>query len=184
MALAVAYTPMLHITLLTPHAETPTYLLTCGHTWHRTVVDPTHPATVQDALGNNKPDLILLTAATELTLSSAEILHHRTGAPILAGATLHDTALPIARYLEDGDIVGLGPLAQTIHIPEGDIMCYALGSEGAILTGPLFASGLAEHKANRKAIEKLKTLPDHTMVYGGGAIEQPLITLLHAAHAS
>jgi len=175
---------MLHITLLAPHGQTPTYLLSCGHTWHRTVLDPTHPAPVQEALGNHKLDLILLTAATEHTLSSAEILHHRTGAPILASYALQGTALPVARYLEDGEVVGLGPLAQTILIAEGEVLCYALGSEGALFTGPLFASGLLEHKANRGALAKLKALPEHTMVYGGGAIEQPLGLLLTAAHAS
>jgi hypothetical protein len=175
---------MMHVTLVNPHPHTPTYLLTCGHTYHRTVIDPTHPMQVKDILGDSTLDLILLTSATELTLSSAEILHHRTGAPILAAESFRETALPIARYLTDGEVVGLGPLAQTIHIPDGDILCYAVGMEGVIFTGPLFASGLADHKANKAAIAKLKILPEDTIVCGGGADQLPLGPLLTATHAS
>lgn len=175
---------MLHVTLITPHPQTPTYLLTCGHTWHRTVLDPTHPAMVQDALGDNKPDLILLTTPTELTLASAEILHHRTGAPILAHESLKETALPIARGLTHGEIVGLGPLAQTIYFPEGNILCYALGSESVIFTGPLFATGVARHKANKGALTTLTALPEDTTACGGGAHNLPLPGLLTATNAS
>lgn len=169
---------MMHVTLVSPHAETPTYLLTCTHTLQRTVIDPIHPAMVIDALGSHKPDLILLTTATELTLAAAEILHHRTGAPILASNTLNETALPVARYLTDGEVVGLGPLAQTIYIPEGDILCYALGAEGLLFTGPLLSSGVATHKANRSAIAKLGILPSDTTTHGGAAPGQPLGPLL------
>jgi hypothetical protein len=171
---------MLHTTLISPHAETPTYLLTCTHTLQRTVLDPIHPAMVTDALGSHALDLILLTSATELTLAAAEILHHRTGAPILASNTLNETALPIARYLTDGEVVGLGPLAQTIYIPEGDIMCYALGAEGLLFTGPLFANGAAKHKLNKLAMAKLGILPQDTTTHGGNAQGQPLGPLLAA----
>ncbi len=169
---------MLHTTLISAHPSTPTYLLTCTPTLHRTVIDPIHPATVLDALGTQPLDLILLTTATELTFAAAEILHHRTGAPILASNTLNETALPVARYLTDGEVVGLGPLAQTIYIPEGDIMCYALGSEGLLFTGPLFAGKSAGHKANRLAMAKLAILPDDTSVHGGAANGLPLGPLL------
>ncbi|RYG60596.1 MAG: hypothetical protein EON60_06570 [Alphaproteobacteria bacterium] len=169
---------MLHTTLISPHPETPTFLLTCTHTLQRTVIDPIHPAAVQDALGSQHLDLILLTAATELTLAAAEILHHRTGAPVLASNTLNETALPVARYLTDGEVVGLGPLAQTIYIPEGDIMCYALGSEGLLFTGPLFAGGATKHKANRTAIAKLGILPPDTTTHGGSTQGLPLGPLL------
>lgn len=169
---------MLHTTLISPHTETPSYLLTCTHTLQRTVVDPIHPAMVQDALGSHQLDLILLTTATELTLAAAEILHHRTGAAILASNTLSETSLPVARYLTDGEIVGLGPLAQTIFIPEGNILCYALGSEGLLFTGPLFVNGTAKHKANKFAMAKLGILPDDTSVHGGGTQGQPLGPLL------
>jgi hypothetical protein len=169
---------MLHTTLITQHEQTPSYLITCTHTLHRTVIDPIHPASVQDALGTQPLDLILLTSATELTLAAAEILHHRTGAPILASNTLNQTALPVARYLSDGEIVGIGPLAQTIYIPEGDILCYALGSEGIIFTGSLFANGAAKHKANRNAIAKLGILPSDTTTHGGNTGGLPLGPLL------
>lgn len=170
---------MMHVTLVSPHEHTPTYLLTCAHTLQRTVLDPIHPAMVMDALGTNKPDLILLTTATELTLAAAEILHHRTGAPILAGNTLNETALPVARYLTDGDIVGLGPLAQTIYIPEGDILCYAMGAEGLLFTGPLFANPKAlTNKLNKPALAKLATLPTDTTTHGGSAQGLPLGPLL------
>lgn len=175
---------MLHVTLLEPHPHTPTYLLTCGHTWHRTVVDPVNPATVQTALGLDKLDLILLTGISELTLAGAEILHHRTGAPVLAGDALRETALPVARYLADGDIVGLGPLAQTVLFPNGNVLCYALGSEGVIFTGPLFATGLASHKANRAALATLKMLPEETTACGGGTHNLELKSLLTASQAS
>lgn len=169
---------MLHTTLISAHPETPTYLLTCTHTLHRTIIDPIHPVAAQDALGAQPLDLILLTTATELTLAAAEILHHRTGAPILASNTLNETALPVARYLTDGEVVGLGPLAQTIYIPEGEIMCYALGAEGLIFTGPLFASKAAKHKANRLAMAKLGILPTDTTTHGGSANGLPLGPLL------
>ncbi|RYG60693.1 MAG: hypothetical protein EON60_06265 [Alphaproteobacteria bacterium] len=169
---------MLHTTLISAHPETPTYLLTCTHTLQRTVIDPIHPTAVQDSLGSQHLDLILLTTATELTLAAAEILHHRTGAPILSSNTLNGTALPVARYLTDGEVVGLGPLAQTIYIPEGDIMCYALGSEGLLFGGPLFATGVTKHKANRTAIAKLGILPTDTTVHGGGTSGLPLGPLL------
>lgn len=176
---------MLHTTLVSPHDETPTYLLTCTHTLQRTIVDPIHPAMVTDALGSHQLDLILLTAATELTLAAAEILHHRTGAPILASNTLNETALPVARYLTDGEVVGLGPLAQTIFIPHGmqgmeesGILCFALGSEGILFTGPLFTNGTAKHKANRNAMTKLGILPNDTSVYGGTTSGNPLGPLL------
>lgn len=175
---------MLHVTMLEPHPQTPTYLLTCAHTFHRTVLDPVSPTIVQKALGNEKLDLILLTTATELTLASAEILHHRTGAPILAAESLKETALPVARYLSDGEIVGIGPLAQTILLPQGNILCFALGTEEVIFTGPLFATGLAAHKANRKAMATLSLLPEDTHVCGGGAHNLPLTGLLSAATAS
>lgn len=171
---------MMHVTLISPHAETPTYLLTCAHTFHRTVLDPIHPAMVTDALGSHKPDLILLTCATELTLAAAEILHHRTGAPILASNTLNEMALPVARYLSDGEVVGLGPLAQTIYIPEGDILCYALGAEGLLFTGPLFANGAAKLKPNKNAMARLGTLPSDTTVHGGTTQGMPLGPLLAA----
>ncbi|PZP39200.1 MAG: hypothetical protein DI585_04885 [Pseudomonas fluorescens] len=169
---------MLHVTLVSPHAETPTYLLTCAHTLQRTVIDPIHPAMVMDALGNHQPDLILLTTATELTLAAAEILHHRTGGAILASNTLNGMSLPVARYLTDGEIVGMGPLAQTVYVPEGDVMCYALGSEGLLFTGPLFANGMAKHKANRSAIAKLGIVPSDTTVHGGSTQGLPLGPLL------
>jgi hypothetical protein len=173
---------MLHTTLISPHDETPTYLLTCTHTLQRTVIDPIHPAAVQDALGSHTLDLILLTAATELTLAAAEILHHRMGAPILSSNTLNETALPVARYLTDGEVVGLGPLAQTIFVPHSDdetgILCYALGAEGILFTGPLFSNGAAKHKANRNAMAKLGILPSDTTVYGGHTAGQPLGPLL------
>ncbi len=175
---------MMHVTLISPHAETPTYLLTCAHTFQRTVLDPIHPAMVTDALGSHKPDLILLTTATELTLAAAEILHHRTGAPILASNTLNQTALPVARYLSDGEVVGLGPLAQTIYIPEGpngsDIVCFALGAEGLLFTGPLFTGNTLKLKANKNAIARLGTLPSDTTVHGGHAQGQPLGPLLES----
>lgn len=174
---------MLHVTRLSPHEHTPTYMLTCGHTLQRTVVDPIHPMAVLDALGSHPLDLILLTAATPLTTEAADTLHHRTGAAILACNTLSGTKLPVARYLTDGEIVGLGPLAQTVFVPEGEILCYALGSEGILFTGPLFAeadnSNLASHKINRLAIAKLSILPSDTTVYGGGTNGgQPLGPLL------
>lgn len=174
---------MMHVTLISPHAETPTYLLTCAHTFHRTVLDPIHPAMVMDALGTHKPDLILLTCATELTLAAAEILHHRTGAPILASNTLNEMAIPVARYLTDGEVVGLGPLAQTIYIPEGpnntSILCYALGAEGLLFTGPLFANGAAKLKANKNAMARLGTLPSDTATHGGCTEGMPLGPLLN-----
>ena len=173
---------MLHVTRLSPHEHTPTYMLTCGHTLQRTVVDPIHPMAVLDALGSHPLDLILLTTATALTTEAAEILHHRTGGPILASNTLSGGKLPVARYLTDGEVVGLGPLAQTVYVPEGDVMCYALGSEGILFTGPLFAeannSNLATHKANRLAIAKLGILPSDTTVHGGGTQGQLLGPLL------
>lgn len=170
---------MLHVTRLSPHATTPTYMLTCGHTLQRTVVDPIHPAAVLDALGTYPLDLILLTTHTPLVAEAAELLHHRTGSPILASNTLGGSKLPIARYLTDGEVVGLGPLAQTVYVPEGDIMCYALGSEGLLFTGPLFANGLAGHKANKLAMAKLGILPSDTTVHGGGTNGgQPLGPLL------
>ncbi len=169
---------MLHTTLISAHPETPTYLLTCTHTLQRTLVDPIHPASVHDARGNPHLDLILLTSATELTLAAAEILHHRLGAPILASNTLNETALPVARYLTDGEVVGLGPLAQTIYIPEGDILCYALGAEGLLFCGPLFASGAVSHKANRNAVAKLGILPTDTTTHGGSTQGLPLGPLL------
>lgn len=175
---------MLHVTLVEPHPHTPTYLLTCGHTWHRTVIDPVNPAAVQTALHGEKLDLILLTGINELTLASAEILHHRTGAPVLAGDALRETALPVARYLADGDIVGIGPLAQTVLFPDGNVLCYALGSEGVIFTGPLFATGLISHKANKGALAALKMLPEETHACGGGTHNLELKGLLTAGLAS
>ncbi|NBX86514.1 MAG: hypothetical protein EBQ80_04695 [Proteobacteria bacterium] len=175
---------MLHVTMVDPHPQTPCYLLTCAHTWHRTIVDPTSPKLVQAALAENKLDLILITAMNEATLASAEILHHRTSAPILGGEYLKETALPVARYLEDGAVVGLGPLAQTILLPHGNILCYAMGSEGVVFTGPLFATGLTHHKTNKKALLKLQNLPEETMACGGGAHNLPLVGLLTATRAS
>lgn len=175
---------MLHVTLIDPHPTTPTYLLTCAHTFHRTVIDPTNITLVEKALGENKPDLILLTAATELTIANAEILHHRTGASILGAENLRETNLPVARYLSDGEVVGMGPLAQTILLPQGNILCYALGTEGVIFTGPLFATGVAASKANRKAMATLQALPEETTACGGGAHNLPLAGLLTAVQAS
>lgn len=169
---------MLHVTLLSPHEETPTYLLTCSHTFQRTVIDPIHPAMVTDALGSHKPDLILLTAATELTMAASEILHHRTGAPLLASNTLNETALPIARYLTDGDVVGLGPLAQTIFMPEEQILCFALGAEGLLFTGSLFTGQPGKHKTNKSALGRLRILPTDTTTYGGSTSGLPLGPLL------
>ena len=170
---------MLHVTCLSPHAHTPTYLLTCSHTLQRTVLDPIHPMAVLDALGSQPLDLILLTNASALVVEAAEVLHHRTSAAILASNTLNTRKLPIARYLTDGEVVGLGPLAQTVYVPEGDLMCYALGSEGLLFTGPLFAEGLASHKANKLGMAKLGILPTDTTVHGGGTNGgQPLGPLL------
>jgi hypothetical protein len=175
---------MLHVALVEPHPQTPTYLLTCATTWQRTVIDPLHPHTVLEALGTDKLDLILLTCMTELTLAGAEMLHHRTGAPILAAENVQQTALPVARLLRAGEVVGLGPLAQTIWLPEGEVMCYALGSEGVIFTGPLFATGVMAKKANKSALAMLKLLPEDTVACGGGAHNLPLAGLLTATAAS
>ncbi len=174
---------MLHVTCLSPHALTPTYLLTCSHTLQHTVIDPIHPMAVRDALGSQPLDLILLTSESPLITEAAEALHHRMSAPILASNTLNTRKLPIARYLTDGEVVGLGPLAQTVYVPQGDsssdIMCYALGSEGLLFTGPLFAGGTAGHKANKLAIAKLRILPTDTTVHGGNTHGgQPLGPLL------
>lgn len=175
---------MLHVTLVEPHPQTPGYLLTCAHTYHRTMLDPVNLNATMTALGDNKLDLILLTNISEELLATAEILHHRTGAPILGGHAFQQTNLPVARYLGDGEIVGMGPLGQTILLPEGEILCYALGSENVIFTGPLFATGLAGHKGNKKAMVTLQALPEETMACGGGAHNLPLLGLLQASHAS
>jgi glyoxylase-like metal-dependent hydrolase (beta-lactamase superfamily II) len=175
---------MLNVTLITPHPQTPTYLAECAHTFHRTIIDPVAAADVEKILGTNKPDLILLTSATEQTVSGAGILAERTGAPILASAALLATALPIARTLESGEIVGMGPLAQTVWIPDGDIMCYALGSENIIFTGPLFATGVLAHKPNKGVLITLQNLPEDTTACGGGAHNLPLAPLLSASQAS
>ncbi|MCA3244557.1 MAG: hypothetical protein INF43_04550 [Alphaproteobacteria bacterium] len=175
---------MLHVAMVEPHPQTPTYLLVCAHTYHRTVLDPVNVAATQHALGEDKLDLILLTTPTEYTLAAAELLQARTGAPILAGENLRETRLPVARYLGNGEIVGVGPLAQTLWLPEGGITAYAFGSEGVVFTGPLFATGVARHKANAKAIGTLANLPDETQVCGGGAHNLPLRGLLEAAYAS
>lgn len=175
---------MLDVIMLEPHPQTPTYLLTCAHTFHRTLIDPVALQPCLAGLGENKLDLILLTAVTEPILATAQLLHQRTGAPILAAENFRETALPVARYLGDGEVVGLGPLAQTILLPEGNIMCYALGSEGVIFTGPLFATGLANHKHNRKAMATLSALPEDTTACGGGAHNLPLPGLLKASAAS
>jgi hypothetical protein len=175
---------MLHVTMLDLHPQTPTYLLVCAHTWHRTVLDPINPRLVKERLGADKLDLILLTTATEQTLAAAEWLHHHVGAPILAGIGLQETQLPVARYLEDGTIVGLGPLAQTIDIPEGGITCYALGAENVVFTGPLFATGISRKKANKAAMAKLAALPEDTHVCGGGAHNLLLKDMLKASNAS
>ncbi len=175
---------MLHVQMVEPHPQTPTYLLVCALTAHRTVLDPINlPATLH-ALAGEKLDLILLTAPTEYTLANAELLHARTGAPILAGENLRETRLPVARYLGNGEIVGVGPLAQTLFLPEGGITAYAFGSESVVFTGPLFATGVARHKANSKAIAALANLPEDTQVCGGGAHNLALRGLLEAAYAS
>lgn len=175
---------MLHVIMVEPHPQTPTYLLTCAHTAHRTIIDPVSLTSCNASLKDLKLDLILLTTITEAILATAAKLRETTGAPILAGENFRETNLPIARYLEDGAIVGLGPLAQTILIPHGQITCYALGTENVIFTGPLFATGVAEHKANRKAMATLAALPEDTGVCGGGAHNLPLKGLLEASHAS
>ena len=91
----------LHVSLLTPHSATPTYLLTCARTYHRTLLDPTTPADISRALAGDAVDLILLTTLTPEIQSAATILHHHTGAPILAlnpaGTSRTNTPLPIAR---------------------------------------------------------------------------------------
>ena len=174
---------MLHLTLITPHALSPTYLLTCGHTWQRTVIDPVAPAEVAAALTGQALDLILLTTLNEFTLASAEWLHRHAGAPILAPAHFQQTALPVARYLNDGEIVGLGPLAQTLWVPHGQTMLYALGSENLLFAGPLWATGSLAHKENKPVRTTLAALPDDMAVFGGGAHDQPLRDLLKASNA-
>lgn len=175
---------MLHISLVSDHPQTPTYLLVCGHTCHRTVVDPVAPADVEKILGKDPLDLILLTTATELTLASAEVLSHSTGAPILAAAALQDTALPLARALHDGDIVGLGPLAQTIWVPSAHTLCYALGAENALFVGSLFATGPLIQKGHKTLLKMLSALPDEMRVYGGKVHERPLADLLNETLAT
>jgi hypothetical protein len=175
---------MLHVTMVEPHPQTPTYLLVCAHTFQRAVIDPVNVPITQHVLGQDKLDLILLTTPTEFTLAAAELLHARTSAPILAGKNMQEIRLPVARYLADGETVGLGALAQTLWLPEGGITAYAFGSEGVVFTGPLFATGVARHKANAKAIGVLANLSDDTRVCGGGAHNLPLRGLLEAAYAS
>lgn len=175
--------PMLHVSMLEHHPQTPTYLLVCAQTFHRTVIDPTSIPAVMHGLGKDKLDLILLTSLTEQTLASAELLHSRTGAAILAPESFKDVRLPVARYLQNGDIVGVGPLAQTLWLPEGGIMAYAFGAEEVVFTGPLFATGVARHKANASAMAALGALPEDTRVCGGGAHNLPLGDLLQAARA-
>ncbi len=175
---------MLHVSMLDLHPQTPSYLLVCPQTYHRTVLDPIGVAAPLQALGNDPLDLILLTTPTEYTLAAAELLHARTGAPILAGENLRETRLPVARYLGPGEIVGLGPLAQTLWLPEGGITAYALGMDEVVFTGPLFATGVARHRANATALAALESLPAETAVLGGGAHNLPLGELLRAVGAS
>ena len=170
--------------MLDLHPQTPTYLLVCAHTYHRTVIDPVGVQAVQKGLGKDKLDLILLTTATEHTLAAAELLHQRTGAPILAGENLRETRLPVARFLGNGEIVGVGPLAQTLLFPEGGITAYAFGAEEVVFTGPLFATGVARQKANSGAMAALAALPEETKACGGGAHNLPLKELLQASRAS
>jgi hypothetical protein len=174
---------MLHLTLITPHPQSPTYLLACGHTWHRTVLDPVAPTDVMSVMAGQTIDLIMLTTLNEYTLASAEWLHRHASAPILAPESFKETALPVARYLGDGEVVGLGPLAQTLWLPHGQIMAYALGSEQVLLTGPLFATGSLSHKDNRSALNTLKALPEDMAVFGGGTHDRPLNELLRAGQA-
>lgn len=180
----------LHITLLTPDAATPGYLLTCARTLHRTVVDPTHPADVITALGEQPLDLILLTTLTPATAKAALTLHLHTRAPVLASEDIQTEAksyhLPLARVLTDGDIVGLGPLAQTLELAapvteaaEGEvpqllgptIMAYAVGTEGVLFVGPLFAEA-----PRRPLPPTLEGLPEDWLVFGGHAPEATLKT--------
>lgn len=174
---------MLHVSMLEHHPQTPSYLLVCAQTFYRTVIDPTNIPAILHGLGADKLDLILLTAITEQTLAAAELLHSRTGAPILAGENFRDIRLPVARYLQNGEIVGVGPLAQTLWVPEGGIMAYAFGAEEVVFTGPLFATGVARHKANHMAMAALEALPEDTMVCGGGAHNLKLKELLTSSRA-
>jgi hypothetical protein len=174
---------MLHVTMLDLHPQTPTYLLVCASTFQRAVLDPTNVPTTLHGLGADKLDLILLTTATEHTLAAAELLHARTGAPILAGENLRETRLPVARYVVGGEVVGIGPLAQALWLPEGGITAYAFGVEEVVFTGPLFATGVGRHKANAGAMATLANLPEETRACGGGAHNLLLKELLTAAKA-
>ncbi len=180
----------LHVTLVTPDSATPGYLVTCARTLHRTVIDPTHPADVLAALGEQPLDLILLTTLTPATAAAARALHLHTRAPVLASEDIQTEAksshLPLARLLTDGDIVGLGPLAQTLSLPAHtneaewteapqrlgpSVMAYAIGSEGVIFTGPLFAES-----PRRPLPATLQGLPEDWLVLGGHAPEATLKT--------
>jgi hypothetical protein len=160
----------LNIALLTPHPSTPTYVLTCSHTFHTTVVDPTDAAAVQAALGRQTLDLIVLTGASPATLMAAETLHARTGAPILGGAFLREARVNVARYLENDTHVGLGPVGQVLLVDDPEdsaaapCLLLAIGTAGVVFTGAVATVALGLALKNR-----LTQLPGHWLALGGHA---------------
>jgi hypothetical protein len=175
---------MLHVTMLDLHPHTPTYLVVCAASWHRTVVDPLNPKSVLASLGTDKLDLIFLTAATEDTLAAAELLHQRTGAPILASESLRGTSLPVARYVSHGEQVGIGPIGTVVATAAGEIVCLAFAEEGLLLSGPLFATGVLGQPAQAPTLAALQRLPAEVQACGGGAYNVPLAGVLSAVGAA
>ena len=146
--------------LLTPHDTTPTYLLTCSLTFQNTVVDPTDASGVQEALGQQSLDLIVLTGSNPETLQAAETLHARTGAPVLGGPFLRDARVSVARYVENDGLIGLGSVAQALIIDDAEdsplapLMLVGVGSSGVLLCGSLFTE-----KPGMALKGRLKNLP-------------------------
>ncbi len=95
------------------------FLVTHQGTGERTVIDPGQAKPIIDILEENELDLILLTHHHPDHIGGAEDLMAEYDCPILGG--LDDEMLermpPLARPLEDGDIISIGTRGYVLDVP-------------------------------------------------------------------
>jgi ubiquinol-cytochrome c reductase iron-sulfur subunit len=72
----------------------------------------------------------------------------------LAAENFKDVRLPVARYLQNGEIVGVGPLAQTLWLPEGGIMTVKWRGK------PVFVRHRSKKEIDEAQATPLAQLPD------------------------
>ena len=157
------------------------YALVCPVTRQSVLIDPgAEPDTLWEMLADTEPTGILLTHTHPDHLGALEEMRARLKVPVMAhpGPHFEGMTLPVARTLDDGDLIRVGEYALRVyhtpgHIP--DMLCFALEDDSRIIVGDtIFEGGPGKTWSAEDFQTTLQTLreivlawPDESVCYPG-----------------